>query len=129
MDRTPEGLRIVDDMVELPRNPVDEKIDRLSKAGLAYLLGLYQRDCYNGVDETVHAGSVMASWAVELAKHGLLEMGLTDARGYFSTTLSFDGWFGAERVACGIYARHKEIEEARNARDDAMESHPLYGLF
>ena len=131
MERTPEGLRVVGGMVELPRNPVDLRVDDLSELAFNLLRGWLignEKPIERFFGWTAHLQELLDSRLVEATgnEHG-------GGDGY---KLTFDGWNAAERVRCGIYDRHLAIERQRQARDAAivadqtsMETNPLYGLF
>lgn len=110
-------------MIELPRNPVDFKIDDLSQAALERLLtwGEAGRHLYYAV----------TPWMQELVDEGLA----AHAGGEFEDgrqtawiiERTFSGFEAAERYKCGIYHHHKKIYEARAARDRALVENPLFG--
>lgn len=131
MQRTPDGLRIVDGMIELPRNPVDEKIDGLSELAYNLLRGWLIDD-----KEPIERFFCWTAHLQELLDEALAEPTGNEHGGGDGYKLTFDGWNGAARVRCGIYDRHKAIEKQRQARDAAieadqasMEASPLYGSF
>ena len=129
---TTDALPIVDGMVELPRNPTDIKIDKLSTAARNVLLRLYDKGMFNGEKIRLHAGGVAASHVAELEGRGLAETGPSDPQGYFEATLSWEGWFGACKIKSGMYEHHKGIYEQRAERDrlkEAMAEHPAWGSF
>lgn len=137
MERTPEGWRIVDGMVELPRNPVDEKIDRLSPTAVKTITSWSMGD---GMPSK-QSYSAVTPWMRELLDAELVEeiKGEFDPCGNqvrWQLNLTFDGWNAKERIDCGMYAHHKQIEQDRTSRDAAiiadqaaMEAHPSYGQF
>lgn len=115
--------------VELPRNPVDEKIDLLSPTAIETL------GRFDGREQTCTLEFDFLPLGVEaLVRVGFLVHagGRLDADGKqvsWELSRTFDGWNALERIKCGIYRHHKRIEEQRIARDLAEESHPLWGTF
>jgi hypothetical protein len=96
------------DMVELPRNPIDFRIDQLSPAaleGLQFFKGVACAD--NPLSTPVYE---------ELVAHGFVTK-----KGELIDALSFDGHNAQLRVNSGIYHHHKAIYAKRAARDAAME--------
>ena len=141
LPRTSEGMRIVDGMVELPRNPVDEKIDRLSEAAVNTLSGWGMDSRMVGGKPKIQGYSGITPWMRELLAEELVVHagGETDEVGCQVTWAiepTFAGWQAIERLRCGAYAQHKRLYEERAARDvgllaqaAAMEAHPLYATF
>lgn len=125
---------MAEDMVELPRNPVDFEIDHLSDTAKSTLMGWdsnIQRH-YNQINpfvqELIDAG---------FAEHvGGAFAGPGGTQSMWTIKRTFDGWQANERLRCGIYAMHKILYEKRAERDakaaaeaSEMEALPGWGMF
>jgi len=112
------------DMVELPRDPLDFKIDALSPAAGVALAR------WDGVTHTYRE---ITPWMRELLDGGFVQhVGGRVQLPDYDLAITFDGNNAQLRINSGIYAHHKAIYEKRAERDaavDAMAGAPLWGMF
>ena len=111
-------VRMMADMVELPRNPLDFKIDALSPAALRRL------QTWDGVSHTYRE---LTPWLRELMEAGFAanaggSYGINGVQLEWKVALTFDGKNAQLRVNSGIYQHHKGIYERRAERDRAAEA-------
>jgi hypothetical protein len=120
-------------VVQLPRNPLDHKIDALT-AEAAKLLSDH-RGLYTVVPgaEAVYQ---LPSELRELVHGGFMEVAKEQRPGELKLVITFDGNNAQLRINSGIYGHHAKIyaDRARNALAAAraqrrMESIPGFGTF
>jgi len=107
-------------MVELPRGPIDFKIDGLSQHARRLLVDDLPPD------ERPRFSISPCDAVSELLK--LEFIAVNAAPGLHSHHVTWQGMAARTRILTGAYDHHKEIYAKRAMRFTAEQTHPLYGL-
>jgi hypothetical protein len=120
-------------VVQLPRNPLDHKIDALTAEAAKRLSD------FRGIKLVVPGATAvyqLPSEIRELVHGGFFEVAKDQAPGELTLVITFDGNNAQLRINSGIYGHHAKIyaDRARNALAAAraqrrMESIPGFGTF